>query len=66
MRNDANRLEMTQTFNVSSHFGEDEAGATAIEYTLIVVGIAVVLVAAMPTIVDKLTETFTSISGGLN
>jgi len=47
-------------------FLADEAGATAIEYGLIAVGIALVLVAALPTIKNKLNATFTSISGALS
>ena len=47
-------------------FAKDEAGATAIEYGLIAVGIALILVVAMPTIKDKLNAIFTSISGGLS
>ena len=47
-------------------FVKDETGATAIEYGLVAVGIALVLVAAMPTIADRLMATFTSISGGLS
>ncbi len=47
-------------------FVKDEAGATAIEYGLIAVGIAIVLAAAMPAIKDKLAATFTSISGALS
>ena len=47
-------------------FAKAEAGATAIEYGLIAVGIALVLIVAMPTIKDKLNAIFTSISGGLS
>ena len=47
-------------------FVKDETGATALEYGLIAVGVALVLVAAMPTIADRLTAIFTSISGSLS
>jgi pilus assembly protein Flp/PilA len=47
-------------------FLRDESGATAIEYGLIAAATGLALVAVMPTIKDKLTTTFTSISAALN
>jgi pilus assembly protein Flp/PilA len=47
-------------------FVKDESGATAIEYGLIAAATGLALVAVMPTIKDKLTATFTSISGALS
>jgi pilus assembly protein Flp/PilA len=47
-------------------FVRSEAGATAIEYGLIAVGISLVLVAAMPTIRSKLDSIFGTLSSSLN
>jgi len=47
-------------------FAKDESGATAIEYGLIAAATGLALVAVMPTIKDKLTATFGSISGALS
>ena len=47
-------------------FATDESGATAIEYGLIAAATGLALVAVMPTIKDKLTATFGSISGALS
>jgi pilus assembly protein Flp/PilA len=47
-------------------FASDESGATAIEYGLIAAGIGLTLVAVMPAIKEKLTATFTSVSGALS
>jgi pilus assembly protein Flp/PilA len=46
-------------------FVEDEAGATAIEYSLIAAGIALVIVAAVNGIGTILNTTFTSVQGAL-
>jgi len=43
----------------------DEAGATAIEYALIAVGISIVIVAAVNSIGTSLSSTFSSISSQL-
>ena len=48
-----------------SRFVADEAGATAIEYGLIVALIAVVIIAAVTTLGTKLNATFTTINGNL-
>jgi Flp pilus assembly pilin Flp len=45
---------------------DDEMGATAIEYAMIAVFIALVLVAVFPAIKEKLGATFNSISGALS
>ena len=44
----------------------DDNGATAIEYSLIAAGIAMAIVAVVPTIGTKLNTAFTKISGALN
>jgi pilus assembly protein Flp/PilA len=46
-------------------FVADEAGATAIEYALIAVGISIVIVAAVNSIATSLSSTFSSISSQL-
>jgi pilus assembly protein Flp/PilA len=47
-------------------FLSDDNGATAIEYGLIAAGIAVAIIAILPTIGGKLVTTFTKVSGALN
>ena len=47
-------------------FVKDESGVTAIEYGLIAGATGLALIAVMPTIKTKLTDTFTSVSAGLN
>jgi pilus assembly protein Flp/PilA len=47
-------------------FWIDDNGATAIEYGLIAAGIAVAIIAIIPTVGDKLVTTFTKVSGALN
>ncbi|MFD2263783.1 Flp family type IVb pilin [Lacibacterium aquatile] len=44
---------------------QDDDGATAIEYGLIVAGIAVAIIAAVSMVGDQLIETFTRIADGL-
>lgn len=46
-------------------FKEDASGATAIEYGLIAAGIALAIIAAVGTLGDDVTGTFTSVSEGL-
>jgi pilus assembly protein Flp/PilA len=46
-------------------FAEDESGATAIEYSLIAAGIALVIVAAVNGIGTILNTTFTSVQAAL-
>jgi len=46
-------------------FVADEAGATAIEYALIAVGLSIVIVAAVNSIGTSLSSTFSSISSQL-
>ena len=48
-----------------ARFVEDESGATAIEYGLIVALIAVVIITAVGTLGGKLNNGFTSINTGL-
>ena len=48
-----------------SSFLEDELGATAIEYSLIAAGIALVIVAAVNGIGTILNTTFTNVQTGL-
>jgi pilus assembly protein Flp/PilA len=48
-----------------SSFVEDELGATAIEYSIIAAGIALVIVAAVNGIGAVLNTTFASMSTGL-
>jgi pilus assembly protein Flp/PilA len=43
------------------HFFRDESGATAIEYGLIAAGIAVVIIAAVNGVGEKVQATFTSV-----
>ena len=44
----------------------DDNGATAIEYGLIAAGIAVAIIAILPTLGGKVAGTFTKVSNGLN
>jgi pilus assembly protein Flp/PilA len=46
-------------------FLKSEAGATAIEYSIIATGIAAAIIAVVPTIGAKLSTTFSSISSQL-
>lgn len=58
--------------NMFSRFMKDESGATAIEYGLIAAIVGVGLVAALGTLKDNLSTTFTNVgtsltgSGGTN
>jgi pilus assembly protein Flp/PilA len=47
-----------------SAFGRDESGATAIEYALIATIITVGLIAAISSIADTLSTTFSKVSDG--
>jgi pilus assembly protein Flp/PilA len=47
-------------------FVADESAATAIEYGLIAAGIAVAIIAILPTLGGKLATTFTKVSNALN
>ena len=51
--------------NVLLRFVKDEVGATAIEYSLIAAGIALVIVAAVNSIGPILKGTFTTVAAGL-
>jgi len=48
-----------------SSFAEDESAATAIEYSILAAGIALVIVAAVNGIGTILNTTFTSVQTGL-
>jgi pilus assembly protein Flp/PilA len=47
-------------------FRDNDSGATAVEYAIIAVGIAVVIVAAVSSIGSSVKGAFTSASNGLN
>jgi pilus assembly protein Flp/PilA len=51
--------------NLFSRFLTDEAGATAIEYGLIVAGISVAIITVVQGIGNRLNTTFTTMSTGL-
>ena len=48
-----------------SRFLKDESGATAIEYGLIAALVAVAIAAVLPTLGNKLSNTFTNVSDKL-
>ena len=47
-------------------FKADDSGATAIEYGLIAAGIALAIIAAVGTLGDDVTSTFSGVSSGLS
>ncbi|MES1265832.1 MAG: Flp family type IVb pilin [Variovorax sp.] len=47
-------------------FIHDKSGATAIEYSIIAAGIALVIIGTVNAIGGKLTPTFAKVSDGLN
>ena len=51
---------------LSTEFGEDERGATAIEYGLIAAGIAIVIIAAIFAIGDELNNLFLGIANDVS
>jgi len=51
--------------NMISRFWKDESGATAIEYGLIAAGISVVIIVAVNTLGQSLSDTFTSVNDQL-
>ena len=51
---------------LSTKFGEDERGATAIEYGLIAAGIAIAIIAAVFAIGEELNDLFFSIANDLD
>ena len=51
--------------SILARFARDEHGATAVEYGLILTGIAMVIVVAMPTLAGKLNGVFNSVSTAL-
>ena len=51
---------------LSTEFGEDELGATAIEYGLIAAGIAIAIIAAVFAIGEELNDLFFSIANDLD
>jgi pilus assembly protein Flp/PilA len=59
-------LEGLRMFLCLKKFVRDESGATAIEYGLIASLIAVVIIAAVTTVGNKLNTTFTEVSNNLH
>jgi pilus assembly protein Flp/PilA len=57
-------VERTVT-NSLKLFGNDESGATAIEYGLIAAGISVAIIVVVNTLGSRLKSTFTNISSQL-
>jgi pilus assembly protein Flp/PilA len=51
--------------NVIKRFAKNESGATAIEYGLIAVGIAIAIIAAVTAVGTSLDATFDKINGNL-
>lgn len=47
-------------------FWKDEAGATAIEYSLIAAAMGLALIAVMPVLASAVTNSFTSIAGHIS
>ncbi|MCA0433817.1 MAG: Flp family type IVb pilin [Proteobacteria bacterium] len=47
-------------------FFKDESGATAIEYGLIAAAMGLALVAVMPLLATAITDTFTTLAGGIS
>lgn len=52
--------------NSAASFLKDESGATAVEYGLILTGIAVVVVTAVSTLSGSMNSLFTTIAGKLS
>ena len=52
--------------NLVKRFAKDESGATAIEYGLIAVGIAVAIIALVPQVGGQLQTIFTAVRDGLS
>jgi len=50
---------------VLKRFGQDQSGATAIEYGLIAAGIAVAIIATVQALGTQLNTTFSSVSSSL-
>jgi pilus assembly protein Flp/PilA len=57
---------MTKLRQQIRRFCADENGATAVEYAIIAVGVAVVIVVAVTGIGSSVKASFTSASNGLN
>jgi pilus assembly protein Flp/PilA len=51
--------------NILKRFAKDESGATAIEYGLIAVGIAVAIITVVTQVGTNLNETFEKVRDGL-
>ncbi len=51
--------------NIFKRFAKDESGATAIEYGLIAVGIAIAIIVAVQGVGGQLETTFDNIKAGL-
>jgi pilus assembly protein Flp/PilA len=52
--------------NILKSFAKNESGATAIEYGLIAVGIAIAIISVVKAVGTSLNTTFTAINTGLN
>ena len=52
--------------NLIVRFGNDESGATAIEYGLLAALIAVVMIAAVTAVGTQLSKTFSNIASNIN
>jgi pilus assembly protein Flp/PilA len=50
----------------SSHFANDESGATSIEYALIASLVALVLIVSLNALGDSLTSRFTAVAAAFN
>ena len=56
---------MLHVLNTVKRFGQDESGATAIEYGLIAALIAIAIIGGATALGKQISATFTSISGNL-
>ena len=59
-------MELSVMSRMLVRFGEDQSGATAIEYALLVAGISIAIVAVVNGIGPQLSSIFSSISSQLN
>jgi len=51
--------------SIVKHFAKDQSGATAIEYGLIAVGIAITIIAVVKGVGGSLNSAFTNVNTGL-
>jgi pilus assembly protein Flp/PilA len=59
------KMRWSATARQIARFRTDQSGATAVEYAMIAVGIAVVIVVAVTAIGSSVKGSFTSVSSGL-